>query len=107
MCKFFLKREMYCFMVTMLKRTSETMKCITQYAILLFIAHLCYHACIKLSMSVCAAVDETTTDIICIKCKRDDSDTPNEIVLCDRCGIGEWKVFFGHSDTHMHTHAAV
>jgi hypothetical protein len=33
-------------------------------------------------------VDETTTDIICIKCKRDDSDTPNEIVLCDRCGIG-------------------
>lgn len=36
-------------------------------------------------------VDETTTDIICIKCKRDDSDTPNEIVLCDRCGIGEQK----------------
>lgn len=33
-------------------------------------------------------VDETTTDIICIKCKRDDSDTPNEIVLCDTCGIG-------------------
>jgi len=34
------------------------------------------------------SVDETTTDIICIKCKRDDSDTPNEIVLCDTCGIG-------------------
>ena len=33
-------------------------------------------------------VDETTTDIICIKCKRDDSDAPNEIVLCDTCGIG-------------------
>ena len=39
-------------------------------------------------MTVCYTVDETTTDIICIKCKRDDSDTPNEIVLCDRCGIG-------------------
>lgn len=34
-------------------------------------------------------VDETTTDIICIKCKKDDSDSPNEIVLCDRCGIGK------------------
>lgn len=34
------------------------------------------------------AVDETTTDIICIKCKKDDSNTPNEIVLCDACGIG-------------------
>ena len=29
------------------------------------------------------AVDETTTDIICIKCKKDNSDSPNEIVLCD------------------------
>lgn len=35
------------------------------------------------------AVDETTTDIICIKCKKDNSDSPNEIVLCDMCGIGE------------------
>lgn len=34
------------------------------------------------------SVDETTTDIICIKCKRDDSESPNEIVLCDSCGIG-------------------
>ena len=34
------------------------------------------------------SVDETTTDIICIKCKRDESDYPNEIVLCDKCGIG-------------------
>ena len=34
------------------------------------------------------AVDETTTDIICIKCKRDNSESPNEIVLCDKCGIG-------------------
>lgn len=34
-------------------------------------------------------VDETTTDIICIKCKKDNSDSPNEIVLCDMCGIGE------------------
>lgn len=33
-------------------------------------------------------MDETTTDIICIKCKKDDSDAPNEIVLCDTCGIG-------------------
>ena len=39
-------------------------------------------------MTVYDTVDETTTDIICIKCKKDDSDTPNEIVLCDRCGIG-------------------
>lgn len=35
-------------------------------------------------------VDETTTDIICIKCKKDNSDSPNEIVLCDMCGIGEY-----------------
>lgn len=34
-------------------------------------------------------MDETTTDIICIKCKKDDSDKPNEIVLCDTCGIGK------------------
>ena len=34
-------------------------------------------------------VDETTTDIICIKCKKDDSDAPNEIVLCDNCCIGK------------------
>ena len=34
-------------------------------------------------------MDETTTDIICIKCKKDDSETPNEIVLCDSCGIGK------------------
>ena len=37
-------------------------------------------------------VDETTTDIICIKCKKDDSEFPNEIVLCDSCGIGEWTL---------------
>ncbi len=38
------------------------------------------------------AVDETTTDIICIKCKKDDSDSPNEIVLCDKCGIGKFHL---------------
>ena len=55
-------------------------------------------------------MDETTTDIICIKCKRDDSDTPNEIVLCDRCGIGElWDgisvlllVFVPECDKYTH-----
>ena len=44
-------------------------------------------------------VDETTTDIICIKCKKDDSELRNEIVLCDSCGIGErvsaFEVFVG------------
>lgn len=41
-----------------------------------------------LSLSFSHTVDETTTDIICIKCKKDNSDSPNEIVLCDMCGIG-------------------
>lgn len=42
-------------------------------------------------------VDETTTDIICIKCKKDESEHPNEIVLCDKCGIGntDKNVLFG------------
>jgi len=38
--------------------------------------------------SVCA-VNETTTDIICVKCKQDSSDKGNEIVLCDQCGYGK------------------
>ncbi|XP_065890992.1 uncharacterized protein, partial [Dysidea avara] len=33
-------------------------------------------------------VNETTTDIICVKCKQDSSDKGNEIVLCDQCGYG-------------------
>ena len=52
-----------------------------------------YYVC----MLLISPVDETTTDIICIKCKRDDSDTPNEIVLCDRCGIGELPTLTHHS----------
>lgn len=43
----------------------------------------------SLSLSLSDVVDETTTDIICIKCKKDNSDPRNEIVLCDMCGIGE------------------
>ena len=34
-------------------------------------------------------VNETTTDIICVKCKQDCSDKGNEIVLCDQCGYGK------------------
>ncbi len=41
-------------------------------------------------------MDETTTDIICIKCKKDDSDSPNEIVLCDTCGIGKHLCMVAH-----------
>jgi len=39
----------------------------------------CYFICV---------VNETTTDIICVKCKQDSSDKGNEIVLCDQCGYG-------------------
>ena len=53
---------------------------------MLSIGKFYYHAYIMYLL--CTAVDETTTDIICIKCKKDDSDSPNEIVLCDLCGIG-------------------
>ena len=56
---------------------------------------------IMLCFSSLAPVDETTTDIICIKCKRDDSDSPNEIVLCDTCGIG--KMCLRATRAHMHT----
>lgn len=68
-------------------------------------------------VAVSLTVDETTTDIICIKCKRDDSDSPNEIVLCDKCGIGELpfrvigiyplSVFSNnmHTDIHIQLHA--
>ena len=52
-------------------------------------ADMMWSLSLPLSMHGCP-VDETTTDIICIKCKKDDSDSPNEIVLCDRCGIGEY-----------------
>ena len=35
-------------------------------------------------------VNETTSDIICVKCKQDYSDKGNEIVLCDQCGYGKY-----------------
>lgn len=39
-------------------------------------------------LTVFVIVNETTTDIICVKCKQDCSDKGNEIVLCDQCGYG-------------------
>lgn len=35
------------------------------------------------------AVTETTTEIVCIVCKGEASEAPDEIVLCDKCGVGE------------------
>ncbi|RDD41121.1 Metal-response element-binding transcription factor 2 [Trichoplax sp. H2] len=34
------------------------------------------------------SVGDTTTEIVCIVCKSGSSESPNEIVLCDRCSIG-------------------
>ena len=59
---------------------------------------------VLLSFSVSHAVDETTTDIICIKCKKDDSESPNEIVLCDSCGIGQPLCVGILSVLHDHVH---
>ncbi|XP_047137138.1 uncharacterized protein LOC101234493 isoform X1 [Hydra vulgaris] len=34
------------------------------------------------------SVNETTSEIICIVCKKDNPDSEDEIVLCDKCSIG-------------------
>lgn len=34
-------------------------------------------------------VTETTAEIVCIVCKDGASARPNEIVLCDKCGVGK------------------
>ncbi|XP_062507084.1 mucin-2-like isoform X2 [Corticium candelabrum] len=34
------------------------------------------------------SVNETTTEIVCIVCKGESSEAPNEIVLCDKCAVG-------------------
>ncbi|XP_077862449.1 metal-response element-binding transcription factor 2-like [Saccoglossus kowalevskii] len=38
------------------------------------------------------SVSETTNEIVCIICKSGISDFPNEIVLCDKCGLGEYNL---------------
>ena len=43
-------------------------------------------------LTVFVIVNETTTDIICVKCKQDCSDKGNEIVLCDQCGYGGYNI---------------
>ena len=43
-------------------------------------------------LTVFVIVNETTTDIICVKCKQDCSDKGNEIVLCDQCGYGGYFI---------------
>ena len=48
-------------------------------------------------------VNETTTDIICVKCKQDSSDKGNEIVLCDQCGYGKYSyIYYDSWYTLMH-----
>lgn len=41
---------------------------------------------------------ETTAEIVCIICKDGRSARPNEIVLCDKCGIGKSKYCNRNSD---------
>ena len=57
--------------------------------ILVFCTIVCVECNLSMLLLCKNVVDETTTDIICIRCKKDDSDKPNEIVLCDTCGIGK------------------
>lgn len=37
-------------------------------------------------------VNEETSDIICIICKKDRTDSDNDIVLCDSCNVGESNI---------------
>ena len=36
------------------------------------------------------SVKAETDVIVCVVCKDGTSDTPNEIILCDSCNVGEW-----------------
>ena len=49
----------------------------------------CVSYCMMNDLAIFVIVNETTTDIICVKCKQDCSDKGNEIVLCDQCGYGK------------------
>lgn len=35
-------------------------------------------------------MDETTSDIICVVCKRDSTELNDDIVLCDDCNVGKF-----------------
>ena len=52
------------------------------------------HTPSALTTLTCDVVNETTTEIVCIVCKGESSEAPNEIVLCDKCAVGELIVGF-------------